>query len=47
MTLSGECETFGLALQIAEPSRLNERSGAAARREIIEPRNLEDLSLSR
>jgi hypothetical protein len=38
-TLCGECETFRLAIQIAEPPRINERSGAATRREIIEPRN--------
>ena len=38
-TLCGECETFRLAIQIAEPPRIKERSGAAARREIIEPRN--------
>jgi hypothetical protein len=38
-TLRGECETFRLAIQIAEPPRIKERSGAAVRREIIEPRN--------
>ena len=39
MTLCGECEPFRLAIQIAEPPRIKERSAAAARREIIEPRN--------
>src|SRR5262245_11846265 len=39
MTLCGECETFRLAIEIAEPPRIKERSGAASRREIIEPRN--------
>src|SRR5262245_66670280 len=38
-TLCGECETFRLAIQTAEPPRIKERSGAATRREIIEPRN--------
>ena len=38
-TLCGECETFRLAIKIAEPPRIQERSGAAAHREIIEPRN--------
>ena len=38
-TLCGECETFRLAIQIAEAPRIKERSGAATRREIIEPRN--------
>jgi hypothetical protein len=38
-TLCGECETFRLAIQIAEPPCIKERSGAAIRREIIEPRN--------
>jgi hypothetical protein len=38
-TLRGECETLRLAIQIAEPPRIQERSGAAARLEIIEPRN--------
>jgi hypothetical protein len=38
-TLCGECETFRLAIQIAEPPRIKERSGAATSREIIEPRN--------
>src|SRR5262249_55137948 len=37
--LWGECETLRLAIQIAEPPRIKERSGAATRREIIEPRN--------
>jgi hypothetical protein len=39
MTLRGECETLRLAVQIAEPPRIKERSRAAARREITEPRN--------
>src|SRR5262245_59263612 len=39
MTLCGECETFRLAVQVAEPPRIKERSRAATRREIIEPRN--------
>jgi hypothetical protein len=39
VTLCGECKTFRLAIQIAEPPRINERCGAATRREIIEPRN--------
>ena len=39
MTLRGECETFRLTIQIAEPPRINERSRAAARREITEPSN--------
>jgi hypothetical protein len=30
---------FRLATQIAEPPRIKERSGAATRRELIEPRN--------
>jgi hypothetical protein len=38
-TLRGECKTFRLAIQIAEPPRIKERSGAAARLEVIEPRN--------
>jgi hypothetical protein len=38
-TLCGECETFRLAIEIAEPPRIKERGGAAARREIIEPRD--------
>ncbi len=38
-TLCGECETFRLAIQITERPRVEERSGAATRREIIEPRN--------
>ena len=38
-TLGGECETFRFAIQIAQPPRIKERSGAATRREIIEPRN--------
>jgi hypothetical protein len=37
-TLGGECETFRLAIHIAEPPRIKERSGAATRREIIDPR---------
>src|SRR5262245_305880 len=37
-TLGSECETFRLAIQIAEPPRIEERRGAAPRREIIEPR---------
>ena len=31
--------TFRLAIQVAEPPRIKERSGAAPRREVIEPRN--------
>ena len=42
-TLCGERETFRLAIQIAEPPRIKERSGAATRRETIEPRNREGL----
>src|SRR5262249_46797245 len=42
-TLCGECETFRLAIQIAEPPRIKERSGATTRWEIIEPRNREGL----
>ena len=42
-TLWGERETFRLAIQIAEPPRLKNRSGAAARRKTIEPRNSERL----
>src|SRR5271166_2322518 len=38
-TLCGECETFRLAIQIAEPPRIKEPGAAAAGREIIEPRN--------
>jgi hypothetical protein len=38
-TLRGECATFRLAIQIAEPPRIKECGGAATRREIIEPRN--------
>ncbi|MFZ1189855.1 MAG: hypothetical protein WAO16_12840, partial [Pseudolabrys sp.] len=38
-TLCGECETFRLAIRIAEPPRIEERGDAATRREIIEPRN--------
>ena len=38
MTLCGKCETLWLAIQIAEPPRIDERRGAAPRREIIEPR---------
>ena len=38
-TVCGECETFRLAIQIAELPRIKERSGAATCREIIEPRN--------
>jgi hypothetical protein len=34
--LCGECESFGLAIQITETPRIKERSGAASRREIIE-----------
>jgi hypothetical protein len=37
--LWGECETFRLATQIAEPPRVKERGGAATRGQIIEPRN--------
>jgi hypothetical protein len=39
VTLRGECETFRLAVQIAEPPCIKERSRAAARREIAEARN--------
>jgi hypothetical protein len=38
-TLCGECETFRLAINIAELPRIKERSGAATRRETIKPRN--------
>ena len=38
-TLCGERETFRLAIQVAEPPGIKERSGAAPRREVIEPRN--------
>jgi len=38
-TLCGECETFRLAIKITEQPRIKKRSGAAARREIIEPRD--------
>jgi hypothetical protein len=38
-TPCGECETFRLAIQITEPPGIKERSGAATRREIIEPCN--------
>ena len=38
MTLCGKCETFRLAIQIAEWPRIAERRGATPRREIIEPR---------
>ena len=38
-TLGSECETFRLAIQIAEPPRIDERRGAAPRREVIEPRD--------
>src|SRR5262245_29522883 len=38
-TLGSECKTFRLAVQIAEPPRIDERSRAAARREIIKPRD--------
>ena len=38
MPLCGKCETFRLAIQIAERPRIAERRGAAPRREIIEPR---------
>src|SRR5262249_36082382 len=37
--LGSECETFRLAVQIAEPPRIDERCGAAARCQIIKPRN--------
>jgi hypothetical protein len=39
MTLRAECETFRLAIQIAEPPRIEERSSPPTRRELIEPRN--------
>src|SRR5271166_6862232 len=42
-TLGGECETFRLAIQIAEPPRIKEPGAAAARRKIVEPRNRERL----
>src|SRR5271165_4372185 len=42
-TLCGECETFRLAIQIAEPPRIKEPGAAAARRKIVEPRNRERL----
>jgi hypothetical protein len=38
-TLCGKRETFRLAIQIAEPPRIEERGSAATRRETIEPRN--------
>jgi hypothetical protein len=38
-TLCGECETFRLAIQIAQPPRIEQRSSAATHRKIIEPRN--------
>jgi len=38
-TQRGECETFRLAIEIAEPPRLEERSSPPTRRELIEPRN--------
>jgi hypothetical protein len=38
-TLCRECETFRLAIQIAETPGTEERSSSATRREIIEPRN--------
>jgi hypothetical protein len=38
-TLCGKCETFRLAVQVAEPPRIEERSSSATRREIIEPSN--------
>src|SRR5262245_16335246 len=38
-TLGSECETFRLAVQIAEPPRIDERRGAAASWQIIEPRD--------
>jgi hypothetical protein len=31
----GECETFRLAIHIAKPPRIEERSGTASGREII------------
>src|SRR5262245_1642330 len=38
-TLGSECKTFRLAVQIAEPPRIDERRGAAARRQSIKPRD--------
>jgi hypothetical protein len=38
-TLRRECETFRLAINIAELPRIEERRGPATRRETIEPRN--------
>jgi hypothetical protein len=34
-TLYGECKTLRLAIHIAKPPHIEERSGTAARREII------------
>src|SRR6516164_1758679 len=38
-TQRGECETFRLAIEIAEPPCLEEPSSPPTRRELIEPRN--------
>src|SRR6516164_8089329 len=38
-TQRGECETFRLAIEIAEPPCLEERRGPATRWQVIEPRN--------
>src|SRR5262249_22647303 len=38
-TQRGECETFRLAIEIAEPPCLEESSSPTTRRELIEPRN--------
>ena len=38
-TQRAECETFRLAIEIAEPPRLEEPSSPPTRRELIEPRN--------
>jgi hypothetical protein len=47
MALWRECETFRLAIQITKPPCIKKRRCAAAHRQIIEPRIVEDLSLSR
>jgi hypothetical protein len=38
-TQRAECETFRLAIEIAEPARFEERSSPPTRRELTEPRN--------
>ena len=39
MTLSGECQALGFAVQIAKPPSLEKCNVAAIRRQIAEPRN--------